>query len=113
VVQKQKESYRFWLSLHRNFPRTERFGIGRKIDAAFLETLELTFSAAYLQPEQKIIMLGRAISRFDIVKYFMQLAWESKLLPTDKYVLMSEQLEEIGRQLGAWRRGLQTILPPK
>ena len=41
----------------------------------------------------------------------MQLAWENKLIPTDKYAEISKQLEEIGRQLGGWKKGLQTKTP--
>jgi hypothetical protein len=94
------------LVLHRNFPKTERYGLGRKIDFLFLEILELNFTATYLPVEQKIIELGKVISRLDILKFFVQLAWESKLIPTEKYTMLSQKLEEIGRMLGGWRRGL-------
>ena len=55
-------------------------------------------------------MLGRTISKLDVLKFFCQLAWESRLIPTDKYAELSEKLEEIGRMLGGWRKGLQS--PP-
>jgi len=93
--------------LHRNFPKTERFGIGQKIEQAFLDVLEFSFTSAYLAPEQKIVSLGKTISRLDVLKFFMQLAWESKLIPNEKYLELSQRLEEIGRMLGGWRKGLQ------
>ena len=37
----------------------------------------------------------------------MQLAWESKLIPTDKYAIISKELEEIGRMLGGWKKGIE------
>ncbi len=52
-------------------------------------------------------MLGKTIAKLDNLKFFMQLGWESKLIPTDKYSLVSGELEEIGRMLGGWRKGLQ------
>ena len=52
-------------------------------------------------------MLNKAITKLDIVKFFAQLAWESKLIPTDKYSDLTSGLEEIGRQLGGWKKGLQ------
>jgi hypothetical protein len=52
-------------------------------------------------------MLNKAITKLDIVKFFGQLAWESKLIPTDKYSEFIASLEEIGRQLGGWKKGLQ------
>lgn len=91
----------------------ERFGIGQKIEHSFLAVLELTFTAAYLPPEQKIIMLGKTISQLDILKFFMQLAWESKLIPTNKYAELSQKLEEIGRMLGGWKKGLESKTPAR
>ncbi|HBU24676.1 MAG TPA: hypothetical protein DEB07_00375 [Candidatus Moranbacteria bacterium] len=113
VIQKEKEAYQFWLALHRNFPKIERFSIGQKIEQSYLAVLELTFTAAYLPPDQKIILLGKTISQLDILKFFAQLAWESKLIPTDKFTELSTRLEEIGRMLGGWRKGLQSKTLPQ
>ena len=52
-------------------------------------------------------MLNKAITKLDVVKFFAQLAWESKLIPTEKYSHLLASLEEIGRQLGGWKKGLQ------
>jgi len=56
-------------------------------------------------------MLNKAITKLDIVKFFAQLAWESKIIPTDKYSDLIGKLEEIGRQLGGWKKGLQVKTP--
>lgn len=111
MILKEKEAYQFWLVLHRDFPKTERYGLGRRIDNLFLEVLELSFTATYLPPEQKILLLGKTISRLDILKFLLQLAWENKLAPTEKYAKLSAKLEEIGRMLGGWRKGLQNKTP--
>lgn len=110
---KEKETYQFWLILYRDFPRIERFSLGRRIDHSFLEVLELSFTASYLPPEPKIILLGKAISKLDILKFFLQLAWENKLIPTEKYAELSERLEEIGRMLGGWKKGLINKTPAR
>ena len=87
-------------------------GIGQKIENTFLSLLELTFASAYLALEQKIMMLAKTISKLDILKFFIQLSWENKLISTDQHVELSQKLEEIGRQLGGWKKGLETKLPP-
>lgn len=53
------------------------------------------------------MLLGKAISKLDVLKFFLQLSWESKLIHTERYANLSGQLEEIGRMLGGWRKGLQ------
>ena len=82
-------------------------GIGNKIEQNFLSVLELTFQSAYLPPEQKVLVLAKTISRIDILKFFIQLAWESKLIPTEKYAELSINIEEVGRMLGGWKKGLE------
>lgn len=113
MVQKEKEAYQFWLALHRNFPKIERLGIGQKIGHSFLAVLEMTFAASYLPPEQKIILLGKTKSRLDVLKFFTQLAWENKLIPDEKYLEISKRLEEIGRMLGGWKKGLEKKTLPQ
>lgn len=108
VILKEKEAYNFWLVIHRDFPRTERFGLGQKIENIFLDILEFSFLCIYLQPETKIVLLGKIISKMDILKFFIQLAWESKIIPNDKYVTLSAKLEEIGKMLGGWKKGLES-----
>ncbi len=103
---KQKEIYKYWITLHRDFPKVERFGIGQKIEQSFLDMLELTFTSVYLAQEQKIISLSKTIAKMDNLKFFIQLAWESKLIPTEKYSKISGELEEVGRMLGGWKKGL-------
>jgi hypothetical protein len=111
VLVKLKETYQIWMALHRDFPKVERLGIGSKIEQSFLDCLELTFCLSYLSPEHKIPMLNKAITRFDVLKFFAQLAWEARLIPTDKYSDLVSRLSEIGRQMGGWKKGLQSKTP--
>lgn len=106
VINKEKEAYQYWQTLYRNFPKTERFNLGQKISQTFIEILELNFTASYLPPDQKVLLLIKTSSRLDVLKFFIQLAWESKFIPTEKYIELSKKLEEIGRMLGGWRNSL-------
>ena len=113
VMIKEKEAYQLWLILRKNFPKTERFGLGQKIDSLFIDILELSFVSLYLPPEQKIVILSKTISRLDLLKFFSQIAWENKLIPNEKFIELSQKLDEIGRMLGGWKKGLQSKTPDK
>ncbi len=63
--------------------------------------------------DQKIPGLSKTISKLDLVKFFMQLSWEIKLITHDKYLEMVEKLEEIGKDLGSWKKSIESKLPPK
>lgn len=78
-----------------------------------LNVLENIFVAIYLSPEQKIPKLTTAISKLDGVKFFLQIAWENKCILNDRYSILSEELNELGRMLGGWKKGLiAKTLPP-
>lgn len=113
MIIKEKETYLLWIKIQRNFPKVERLGLGIKIDQNFLAVLEFSFISAYTPMDQKILILSKTISKLDLVKFFMQLAWEIKLITHDKYIEIIEKLEEIGKDIGSWKKSIEAKLPPK
>lgn len=104
---KLKSAHRDWLTFYKKFPKIERFGVGQKIDRAFLDTLELIFLSSFSSPQQKLPMLAKAIARLDILKFFLQIAWEDKLLATEQYSNLLANIEEVGKMLYGWKRGIE------
>ena len=113
VLLKAKDAYGSWFKIVADFPKTYRYTLGGKIDDYFLEMLECIFTTLYLSPERKIPRIETSISKLDGVKFFLQLAWENKCIPNEKYVALSAQLNEIGRMLGGWKKGLEKKTPAK
>lgn len=109
---KLKNAYNLWQNYLVHFPKQNRYTLGSKIDDVFLVAIEFCFLASYANKETKIIHLERCISRVDLLKLLLQLAWEIRALDNKKYVLLSEQLQEAGRMLGGWRKGLETKNSP-
>ncbi len=93
--------------------KTERFGIGRRIDSLCLELLEALRKATYASGQTKIPILVEAILKADALRFFLQLAWESSLIANDKYIALGKEVEEVGRMIGGWKRGLESKTPPK
>ncbi|MDP1706696.1 MAG: four helix bundle protein [bacterium] len=85
--------------------------MGQKIDNFFLDSLEMIFASIYLPPEQKMPLLAKAISKIDAVKFFLQIVWENKLIAAEQYSELIMKLQEIGRMLGGWRKGLLNKTP--
>ena len=108
VLLKAKDAYALWFKLVADFPKTYRYSLGGKIDDYFLELLECVFTSLYLPIERKISRIEASIGKLDGVKFFLQLAWENKCVPNEKYMILSTQLDEIGRMLG---NHLQCLLP--
>jgi len=113
VVLKLKETYGIWQSYLTHFPKANRFTLGSKIDDIFLAAIEYCFLASYSNISEKLPLLDRAISRVDLIKLLMQLAWDIRALDNKKYAHLSAQLAEIGRMLGGWRRQLANKTPER
>ena len=79
----------------------------------FLETLECILLGSLLPREKKLPRIEMAVAKFDVLKFFLQLAWETKALDTNKYGLLAEPLINIGKMLGGWHKNLllQTRTP--
>jgi len=92
--------------------REERFGIGAKIDALLLELLETIRKASYAEINSKSVLLKEAIVEVDSIRFFMQLAWEVRLIPHKEFEKIGTGVEEVGRMLGGWHRGILTKTPP-
>lgn len=111
VVEKAKEVYKHWLTLKRNLPRGEQFGIGTKIDLIFLDLLETLRYATYIKSDEKVVLLGQALVRIDSIRFFIQLCWEAKLIPNKQYAEIGPSIEELGKMVGGWRKGYLSKTP--
>jgi len=111
VVLKLKDAYGLWQKHLVDFPKANRFTLGSKIDDVFLNAIEYCFLASYASIEEKPILLNRAISRVDLIKLLLQLAWNIRAIDTKKYTALSEALAEVGRMLGGWRKNVEKKTP--
>jgi len=100
-------AYKIWNEFQNHFPKKSRYTIGSKIDSLFLEIIEFLFTASYLGKEQKLPFLQKAGVKLDTLKFILQISWEIKILDNKKYIILSEHLNEIGKMLGGWIKGLQ------
>lgn len=82
--------------------------MGDKIDGRFITVLELLYMASYQSPYDKLPTLQKALSGVDTLKFLLRVSWEIKMIDNKKYAALSESLDEIGRQIGGWRKGLLT-----
>ncbi|MEK7509524.1 MAG: four helix bundle protein [Patescibacteria group bacterium] len=113
MIEKTKNAYKLWIPIRRNMDRTERFGIGEKIDSLFLTVMETLREATYASHEAKIAFLGKAVRALDLLRFFLQIAWEIKCIANTQYASLGSAIEEAGRMVGGWRKGLVAKTPPK
>lgn len=100
--------YKTWYGYRDGLPKKSRYTLGDKIDLRFVQVLEVLYMASYQGYVEKTLTLGRALSGIDTLKFLLRIAWELRVLDDKKYEILSEGLQEVGRQVGGWRKGLLT-----
>jgi len=78
----------------------------------FTDLIELLLLTGYAGSEQKSAFIVRVVSKLDLLKFFMQVAWEVKCLDHKKYAVYADRLNEIGRMIGGWKNFLQKKATP-
>ncbi|MEK7607452.1 MAG: four helix bundle protein [Patescibacteria group bacterium] len=95
-----------------NLKRLDRITIGEKIDGIFLALLELIFRACFAPDKfEKLSLVSGAISKCDILKFFLQIGWEHKIIDHKKYSTLILELDHVGRMLGGWKKNIQEKTP--
>ena len=102
IIQKLVGTYKLWHQFVPDFPKSSRYTLGQKIDFLFLEVIENTIKAGYSTKIEKEVFLKRSSVKLDLLKFFLQIAWQIQSLEDKKYIRLSEKLDEIGRMLGGW-----------
>lgn len=111
VLQKISDAYKLWHQNLPHLPRLSRYTLGEKIDTLFLETMEPIVIAGYAARNRKADIILHASGKLDLLKFFLQLAWELGVLEKKKYLAVAALLTEVGKMLGGWRRQLATEPP--
>ena len=106
-IQKLTEVYKLWHEYFPCFPKSSRYTLGVKIDSLFLGVIEEIIKASSSDKTEKLIFLRVASVKLDLLKFFLQIAWEIKSLNHKKYINLSEKLNEVGKMLGGWIKSLK------
>jgi len=91
--------------------RVDRNTIGTKIDDIFLSLLELILRACFAFDKfEKLSLVSNAIAKNDLLKFFLQISWEHKIVDHKQYAALILLLDEVGRMLGGWKKDTQERL---
>ena len=112
MLVRSKEAYRAWHDVLIKANRVDRYTIGARIDETFLSLLELIFRATFAYDKfEKLSIVSQALGKNDLLKFFLQIGWEEKVLNNKAYGELILNLDEVGRMLGGWKKNLQEKTP--
>jgi len=102
IFKKTYELYKEFYVLRNYVSRQDRYTIWQRCENLILDILENILWASQLSRTEKLPVLEKSSLRLNFLRVFFRLCKEIKVLDNRKYVLLEENVDEIGRMLGGW-----------
>ena len=104
-------AYRLTLEINRaviKFPRHQRPGLGRRMEAAAFDLLTALLKARYLSSADpaKAGFLVDASQSLDTLRLLIRMSKDLAYLPLNCYEELARTLREVGRMVGGWQRNV-------
>lgn len=107
IIHKTYELYRSLHDLEKTIPKMDRFTLWQKAENGTLDVLEGLLRVGYLPQERRAENLVRVSAQVDLLRVFLRLSFDTKVLNQKKYIALQEALDEIGRMLGGWMKSIK------
>jgi hypothetical protein len=108
ILERVKEGYLLWMIIVPHIPKTSRYTIGTRIENKFLDLLECAYRSYFTEKDRKLEYINRCIVILDTLKFLVHIAWEAKIISHKQCEDMGLKLDEIGKMLGGWKKGLES-----
>jgi hypothetical protein len=107
IIKHAKDTYLMWFGYFQKLPKIHRYTLGLRIDNLFVEIIENLSAASFSKSLEKQGFINLAIGKNDTLKILIMVLWETKSIDDKKYILLSKELDEMGKMLGGWLSHLQ------
>ena len=96
-----------WVSILPHIPKSSRYTLGTRIENKFIDLLETSYTAYFIEKDRKAEQISVCIFTLDIIKFLISLAWESKIISHKQYEDIALKLDEIGKMFWGWKKSIE------
>lgn len=104
ILRKVYELYKTFHGLRGVVPKADRFTLWQRAENLILDILEGILLASQLSKAQKVPHLEQVSMKLNVLRVFLRLTKDTKVLDMKKCLLLQEIVDEIGRMLGGWMK---------
>lgn len=104
VIQKLSVAFKLWYEYLPHTTKLIRHSLGDKISSLFIQLVELLLLAGYSPKDKKLEVINKASVTLDLLRYFLQTAFELKAIDNKQLATLLAPLIEVGKMLGGWKR---------
>ena len=106
VIKKTYDLLLYIIPQLEKLPRTQKFLLADRIETRILEILEMFIEAYYTQRSEKLPILRKVNLELEKLRYLIRLCHDFKYFNNERYGLVSEKINEIGKITGGWLKTL-------
>ena len=102
LLKKFGEYYRYYYTIYKNFPKIDKYGIGKEVFDENLMTWILIFKASVMNKKdfRKKKYFIEANEKLDVIRFLIRQMFEMEIVNRKRNTILSVQLVEIGKMLG-------------
>jgi len=92
----------WFLPIVTKFPRNFRYTLGNKLEEHLYSLLEDIIQAQYSKKKSYLLQKGNL--SVEMLRHFIRITFKQKIISSKQYESFAKQLNEIGSQIGGWKK---------
>jgi len=102
IFHKAYDLYKLLHRYRRRIPKGQRYTLWLKCENTAILLIETVLQIGYARDEERLRLLYVLSSQVDLLKVFIRLSQETKIIDLKQYQEIQTILQEIGRMVGGW-----------
>ena len=107
ILRRAYELYKTFHGLRSVVSKADRYTLWQRAENLILDVIEGILLASHLSKPEKLPQLERVSAKLNVLRIFLRLTKDTKLLDLKKCLLLQEIVDEIGRMLGGWMKSVK------
>ena len=107
LISAMTDFYKQFYCYRKLFPKQDRHMLGARCENYIIVILESLYRAKYADRADKRRIINAASENLDLLKAFIRLLHELKIIPESKYLILQNKLQEAGKMLGGWLKSCE------
>jgi hypothetical protein len=110
IFKKIYELYKVIYCYREKVSKMNRYALWQRCENLILDIAEKIIVVTDLSKEEKLPILKKISLKLNILRMFIRLSKELRVIDNKKYIYFQEIIDEIGRMLGGWIRSIKNSL---
>ena len=108
IFKKSYELYKTLYEIRVRIPKQDRYTLWQKCEDTSIKIIEGILKATSAHKKERLVLLENTSNDLNILRVFIRLSKDTKVIDQAKYEIIQSSIDEIGRMLGGWIRSTKT-----